>query len=382
MKAIVNRGALLEVLALAGNVVPTRSPKPILGCVKISTVDAPGGRALRLMATDMEVSIESTLGQVEVKEAGSALLPAGKFLEIITNAPDETLTLETEGDQTTIKGSDSVFKLLGFNAEEFPPITTFEGPPDFSVAAGTLKIMLDRTRFAAAKEMSRYAINGVLFERKGKKLMLVATDGHRLAQTQDQITATDTKEVSSVVPLKAIMLLERLLSRPEYVVHLQFRENKLFVHVVEPTAQGKESTSAGTVLSTVLVEGLFPPYQDVIPKDCDRKTVLNREEFLSAVKRSALLTNEESKGVKLSFSPKELVLSSRAPETGEARVNMKISYTGEPIDIGFNPHYLGDALKVATVDEVSLEMKASTKPGILRLGPDFLYVIMPVSLSS
>ena len=382
MKAIVHRGALLEILGQASNVVPVRSTKPILGCVKISTVNAPGGHALRLMATDMEVTLESSLGQVEVKEAGSALLPAMKFLEIITNAPDDTLVLETHGDQTTIKGSDSVFKLLGFNAEEFPPIAGFEGPPDFSLSAGTLKTMLDRTRFAAAKEMSRYAINGVLFERKGKKLMLVATDGHRLAQTQDQVLATDAKDISSVVPLKAITLLDRLLAHPEHMVHLQFRENKLYVQVVEQTADGKATAGTGTVLSSVLVEGLFPPYQDVIPKDCDRKALLNREEFLSAVKRSALLTNEESKGVKLSFGAKEVVLTSRAPETGEAQVNMKASYSGEPLEIGFNPHYISDALKVATVDEVSLEMKASTKPGILRLGPDFLYVIMPVSLSS
>ncbi len=382
MKAIINRGALLEILGQAANVVPARSPKPILGCVKISTLNEPGGNALRVMATDMEVTLESTLGQVEVKEPGSALLPAMKFLEIITNAPDDTLVLETNGDQTTITGSDSVFKLLGFNSEEFPPITGFEGQPDFSLPASTLKTMLDRTRFAAAKEMSRYAINGVLFERKGKKLMLVATDGHRLAQTQDQVMATDAKEVSSVVPLKAISLLERLLAHPEHIVHLQFRENKLYVHVVEQTADGKPAASAGTILSSVLVEGLFPPYQDVIPKDCDRKAALNREEFFSAVKRSALLTNEESKGVKLSFGPNQLVVTSRAPETGDARVNMKVSYSGEPIDIGFNPHYLADALKVATVDEVVLEMKASTKPGILRLGPDFLYVIMPVSLPS
>ena len=380
MKAIINRGALLEILGQAANVVPARSPKPILGCVKISTLDEPGGKALRVMATDNELTLESTLGQVEVKEPGSALLPAMKFLEIITNAPDDSLVLETTGDQTTITGSDSVFKLLGFNAEEFPPITGFEGQADFSLPAGTLKAMLDRTRFAAAKEMSRYAINGVLFERKGKKLMLVATDGHRLAQTQDQVAATDAKEVSSVVPLKAISLLERLLDHPEHVVHLQFRENKLYVHVVEQTADGKPSAGTGTVLSTVLVEGLFPPYQDVIPKDCDRKASLNREEFFSAVKRSALLTNEESKGVKLSFTPKQLVVTSRAPETGDARVNMNVSYTGEPIDIGFNPHYLADALKAATVDEVLLEMKSPGKPGILRLGPDFLYVIMPVSL--
>jgi len=222
--------------------------------------------------------------------------------------------------------------------------------------------------------MTRYAINGVLFEKKGKKLSLVATDGHRLAQTRDDVQG-DGKDINAVVPIKAINLIERLLTDPEQIVGLQFKENKLFIQVSSETA-GVTAT-----MSTALVEGSFPPYQDVIPKDSDKKVLLDRDRFFSAVRRAALLTNEESKGVRLSFGNNTLSISSRAPEMGEAKIDLPVEYTGDAIEIGFNPQYLIDALKVADLEKVSFEMKTPNKPGLLRAGPGFLYVVMPVNLS-
>ena len=304
-----------------------------------------------------------------------ALIPAGKLSEIVNNSPDDTLTLETTGDSTTIKGSDSFFKVFGYNAEEFPPVSAFEGTADFSLSAGSLRQLLDRTRFAAAKEMTRYAINGVLFEKKGKKLLLVATDGHRLAQTRDDTIEGSTKDVSAVVPIKAINLIERLLTDPEQTVSLQFKENKLFVQV---SAEGGGVTAT---LSCALVEGTFPPYNDVIPKDSDKKMTINRLRFESAVRRASLLTNEESKGVRLAFTAGSLSISSRAPEMGEAKIDLPVEYSGEAIDVGFNPLYLMDALKVADQETVTFELKTPNKPGLLKSGPSFLYVVMPVNLS-
>ena len=322
----------------------------------------------------MELALQYTITQVDIATAGVALIPAGKLSEIVNNSPDDTLTLETTGESTTIKGSDAHYKVFGYNAEEFPPISSFEGEADFTITAGALRQLLDRTRFAAAREMTRYAINGVLFERKGKKVSLVATDGHRLAQTKDDI-AGDGKDVSAVVPIKAINLIERLLVDPEQSVSLQFKENKLFVQVASETG-GVAST-----MSSSLVEGTFPPYGDVIPKDSDKKVTLNRDRFLSAVRRAALLTNEESKGVRLAFASGTLSIQSRAPEMGEAKIDLPVEYTGEAIEIGFNPTYLMDALKVADGEQVTFEMKTSNKPGLLRSGPGFLYVVMPVNLT-
>jgi DNA polymerase-3 subunit beta len=378
MKVLINRAALVEALGLASSVVLSRTPKPVLTCVKLVAGTGSGGtdaKTLTVVATDMELALQYTLTQVDIATPGVALIPAGKLSEIVNNSPDDTLTLDTNQDTTTIKGSDAHYKVFGYNPEEFPPVSSFDGSPDFSLTAGSLRQLLDRTRFAAAREMTRYAINGVLFEKKGKKLSLVATDGHRLAQTKDDTISEGGKDVSAVVPIKAINLIERLLTDPEQTVSLQFKENKLFVQI------SSETGGVSATMSTSLVEGTFPPYGDVIPKDSDKKVTLNRERFFSAVRRAALLTNEESKGVRLAFSSGTLSISSRAPEMGEAKIDLPIEYAGDSVEIGFNPTYLLDALKVADQETVTFEMKTPNKPGLLRSGPGFLYVVMPVNLS-
>ena len=380
MKVLINRAALVEALGLASSVVLSRTPKPVLTCVKLVAGTGSGStgnaKTLTVVATDMELALQYTLTQVDIAAPGVALIPSSKLSEIVNNSPDDTLTLDTNQDTTTIKGSDAHYKVFGYNAEEFPPVSAFDGAADFSLTAGSLRQLLDRTRFAAAREMTRYAINGVLFEKKGKKLSLVATDGHRLAQTKDDtISEGNGKDVSAVVPIKAINLIERLLTDPEQNVALQFKENKLFVQI------SSETGGVTATMSTSLVEGTFPPYGDVIPKDSDKKVTLNRERFLSAVRRAALLTNEESKGVRLAFASGTLSISSRAPEMGEAKIDLPVEYTGEAIEIGFNPTYLLDALKVADQETVTFEMKTPNKPGLLKSGPGFLYVVMPVNLS-
>lgn len=378
MKLLVNRAALVEALGLASSVVLSRTPKPVLTCVKLVAGNTGNTKTLTVVATDMELALQYTLTQVDIATPGVALIPAGKLSEIVNNSPDDTLTLETTSDTTAIKGSDANYKVFGYNAEEFPPVSAFEGNPDFTLTAGSLRTLLDRTRFAAAREMTRFAINGVLFEKKGKKLSLVATDGHRLAQTKDDTTGEVGRDLSAVVPIKAINLIERLLTDPEQTVSLQFKENKLYVQV--SSGEGGAGGVAAT-MSTSLVEGTFPPYNDVIPKDSDKKVTLNRDRFFSAVRRAALLTNEESKGVRLSFASGTLSISSRAPEMGEAKIDLPVEYAGEAIEIGFNPNYLMDALKVADQETVTFEMKTPNKPGLLKSGPGFLYVVMPVNLS-
>lgn len=372
MKVLVNRVALVEALGLAGSVVLSRTPKPVLTCVKLVAGETAGEKTLTLVATDMELAIQYTLSQVDIGSAGVALIPAQKLSDIVNNSPDDTLTLETTADTTQIKGSDAQFKVFGYNPEEYPPVAKFEGDPDFVLPAGTLRALLEKTRFAAAREMTRYAINGVLFERRGKKLNLVATDGHRLAIARGELDQ-EGKDVSAVVPIKAIALIDRLLTDPEQTVALQFKENKLFLQV------SSDAGISGT-LSSSLVEGSFPPYVDVVPKETDKKATISREKFFSAVRRAALLTNEESKGVRLSFANNTLSISSRAPEMGEAKIDLPVEYVGESIEIGFNPSYLIDALKVADSDQITFEMKNPNKQGLLKAGNGFQYVVMPVNL--
>lgn len=366
MKVICNRGALLDAINQAGAVASVRSPKPALACVKL-TADAD---RLTVAATDLEVAVRCSDSEVQVEQPGETLVPVDKLRDIVRESIDDSLSLQTEGDQIVIKGHDSLFKVYTQRPEDFPPVPDFEGNPDFEIKAGTLKQAIGQTLFAAARENQRYAFNGVLFHIKGKRLEMVASDGRRLALIHADLVQLGKQAGQSkvIVPAKALNLVDKLLTDPEEPVSVQLRENQVLFH-----------TSRATLTSN-LVDGQFPPYEDVIPKDADRKMVASTADFLSAVRRASLLTSDDSKGVKMSFSKTGLVLSSRQADAGEATINFPCKFEGADIEIGFNPFFLTDVLRVVDSDEVSFEMTAPNRPGMLRAGADFLYVIMPVSL--
>ncbi|HEY1684614.1 MAG TPA: DNA polymerase III subunit beta [Tepidisphaeraceae bacterium] len=366
MKVICNRGALLEALMVAGNVVATRTPKPVLQCVKLSAADD----RLTIAATDLEVAIRYSDAQVQIEKPGEILLPADKLRDIVRESVDDTLAIEVQGEQASIKGNDSLFKIYTQKAEEFPPVPDFEGEAHFQIPGGALKQLIAQTLFAAAKESTRYAFNGVLVITKGKKVSMVSTDGRRLAMANGDLgEAPKNKDgLKAIIPAKALNLVDKLIDDPEELVAIQIHENQAIFH-----------TSSAT-LTTSLVEGQFPPYEDVIPKDTDKKMTASTADFLSAIRRASLLTTEESKGVRMAFSKKGLVLTSRSPEAGEATVNFACKYEGSDVEIGFNPSFVVEALRVIDSDEISLELTAPNRPGLLKGGANFLYVIMPVNL--
>ena len=298
------------------------------------------------------------------------LIPADRFLAIVRESIDDTLSIEISGDHAVIKGQDSNFKIFTQKAADFPPVPDFEGEADFTVAGGQLKQLIGQTLFAAAKESTRYAFNGVLVNAKAKKLNLVSTDGRRLAQARGELVTDKTAKdgAKAIIPAKALQLVEKLIDDPEEAVAFQIKENQVIFH-----------TSSATLTSS-LVEGQFPPYEDVIPKDTDKKMSASTADFLSAVRRAALLTTEESKGVRLAFNKNGLKLTSRSPEAGEAEVNFACKFEGGDVEIGFNPNFLTEALRVVDTDEIALELTAANRPGLLKGGSNFLYVIMPVNL--
>ena len=366
MKVICNRGALLEALLMAGNVVAARTPKPVLQCVKLTAEN----NTLTVAATDLEVAIRYSDAQVQIEKEGEALVPADKLRDIVRESVDDTLSIELAGEQAVIKGQDSKFTIYTQNPREFPPVPDFEGQPDFEIAGGHLKQLIGQTLFAAAKESTRYAFNGVLVVAKGKKINLVSTDGRRLAQAKGDLSNEKLPKdgARAIVPAKALQLIEKLIDDPEAPVSFQLRENQVIFHTADAT------------LTSNLVEGQFPPYEDVIPKDTDRKMTAGTADFLSAVRRASLLTTEDSKGVRLAFSKNGLKLTSRSPESGEAEVNFACKYEGGEVEIGFNPQFLTEALRVVDSDEITLELTAPNRPGLLKGGQNFLYVIMPVNL--
>lgn len=381
MKVICDRAALLDAVNLVGGVVVSRTPTPVLQCVKLT---AKGG-LLTLAATDLEVGLKLSIDQVDIQKEGEALIPSDKLTQIIRASDDPTLTLETDDHAMHIRGADSHFKVYGYDPKEAPAVRDFSGEAgggetklDCEIDSELFRHLISRTLFAAAAEYSRYAINGVLFERDGKKLRLVATDGRRLAVASGTCKAKDGKS-SCIIPTKALNLISRLIGDGDVPVKIAIEKNQIVVAV------GEGGDTA--VLSSNLIEGAFPPFEDVIPRDLDKKASFDAQILSSAIRRAALLTNEESKGVRLSFSggdKKSLTLTSRAPEMGEAEIHLDLSnYEGDALEIGFNPSFIIDALKVvdgAGGRDVIFEFKAPNKPGVMRTGQDFTYVIMPVNL--
>jgi DNA polymerase-3 subunit beta len=369
MKVICNRGALLEALGVVGQAVPSRTPKPVLTCVKLQATSD----ALVLTATDQEVAVRYTDAQVQVEQEGEALVPAGKFRDIVRESVDDTLSIELKGEQVIIKGGDSKFTVFTQSVADFPGIAGFDGEPDVVVAGGVLKGLINRTSFAAAREGTRYAFNGVLTTVRDGRLTMVSTDGRRLAQAigdaDVRMEADDPKKAPrSIVPTKALQLVEKLITDPEEEVKLQIKPNQVVV-----------ATSQAT-LTTTLVEGQFPPFEDVIPKDNNKTMTAACGDFMSAVRRASLLTTEESKGVRMNFNSEGLKLTSRSPDAGEAEVNFACKFEGDDLEIGFNPQYLVEGLKAVQADEIKLELSATNRPGLLLGGDDFLYVLMPVTL--
>ncbi len=370
MKAVCDRDALVEAMGLISGIVAGRTPTPALQCVKLSGQDG----HLTLSATDGEVALTLSTDRVDLEANGEVLVPADKFSQIARACDDSTLTIVGDDDKLNIRSSDSRFRVFGFPISEAPEAITFdEVEPDFSVDGATFRGLMEKSAFAAATDHSRYAINGVHLDIRGSKLRLVATNGHRLALSNGSCD-NNIEKVDCIIPTKAMTMLKRLLHDGGGTVSAKVNDGRIIFHV--------DNESGGTAtLTSNLVEGTFPPFEDVIPKDLDRKAVISKDALHRAVKRAHLMTNEESRGVRLVFEKDSLQITSRAPETGEAEIEVPItSFTGDRLEIAFNPVYIMDALKVIDSNEITIELKKSEKPGLIRSGNNFVYIIMPVSL--
>jgi DNA polymerase-3 subunit beta len=365
MKVIAQTGALQEALALAGSIVQSRTPKPVLQCVKLIAADG----VLTMLATDLEVGCRYQITAVQIEEEGEALIPADRLNGIVReSAGDESLTIETEKQTALVRGAGSRFKIFGYDPGEYPAVAEFTEDADFQVPSEALADMIGKTLFATAKAHSHYAISGVLWEATGKKLQLVATDGYRLAMAKDSLSQAAARDVRAIVPSKLTGLIQRISDGGEEMLEVKVLDNQVLVR------------TARAVLVSSLVQGNFPKYQDVIPAESNRKATVSTDQLEHRIRQAALLTNEESRGVKLSFQPGEVTLSSRAPEAGEAEVTCPIELDGDPVEIGFNPTFLLEALRVIDTDQITLVVNAGSKPAVIKAGADLIYVLMPVDL--
>jgi DNA polymerase III subunit beta len=371
MKAVCQREGLLSACQLVGAAVAPRDVKPILKNIKaILEPDR-----CTLMATDLELGIRLDVRSVKVEESGDAIIPAARMLSILRESTDSELTIDSNHDKCIVRGKFNEFEMPSEDPANFPDIPGFTDDAYHEIAAGVLREMIRRTLFAVAVGEARFsATTGVLLELDGEQAKLVGTDGRRLALAQGAAKAHgghSTKGQMPVVPAKAMNLLERSLNEDEEVVRLAVRPNEVLL-----------KTDRAMIYSR-LVEGRFPPYQQVIPQKHPLKVPLVVGPFLTAVRQAAVMTDEESKRVVFSFSKHKLTLQAKGAEAGRSHVELPVGYDGKPIEISFDPKYLIDMLRVMDADApLTLELLDSNKPALFRNDTSsYLYVVVPLAVA-
>jgi DNA polymerase-3 subunit beta len=367
MKALFHREGFLSACQLASVAVSGRDIKPILRNLKLI---AEGDRCT-LMATDLELGIRLEVRGVKVEESGDAILPAARTTAILREATDEELQVDASADACLLRGQLNEFEMPSEDPAHFPDVPAFAEEKYHELTAGPLRDMIRRTAFAAAKENARYSMTGVLWELEESSAKLVATDGRRLAVAQGTAAAHGghtTKGQTPVVPTKAMELLERNLHDDAEVVRVALRANEALF-----------KTERAMIYSR-LVEGRYPNYREVFPKKQTVKIALQAGPFLSAVRQSAIMTDEETKRVVFNFGKKKLTLQARGAEAGRSKVEMPLEYEGKAIEISFNPAFLVDMLRVIPADAaLVLELVDGSNVAVFRVGEEYSYLVMPLS---
>jgi len=367
MKLTCEREKLLQAFQLAAGVAPNRSPKPILENIKLEA--RPDG--VTLMATDLEVGIRIDVPGIEVAAPGSVILPSKRVGPILRESSDDKLLLESDGARLRIRGERSQFHLPTQNPDEFPVVGPFEETAYHQLPARFLRELLRRTVFATDTESSRYALGGVLLELSETGITAVGTDGRRLACQEgpaESVGGHVTRE-NTVVPTRAIQLIERGLGDSEEPVQIATRENDVMVKSQRVTIYSR------------LVEGRYPKWRDVFPRMEEmHKIELAVGPFHAAIRQAAVVTSEEHRGVEFTFGDGKVVLNAHGAELGESRVELPIGYEGPETPIRLDPRFMSDFLRVLDPAlTFTFCLRDSDSAIVCRTGDGYAYVVMPLS---
>ncbi|WP_426415522.1 DNA polymerase III subunit beta [Aestuariirhabdus sp. LZHN29] len=367
MKLTISRESLIKPLQLVAGVVERRQTLPVLSNVLLVVE----GDQLSLTGTDLEVEL---VGRVQLEhpcEEGEITVPARKLMDICKALPDTALIELTLDDQKlVVKSGRSRFSLSTLPATEFPSVEESADSLKFSIEQQKLRRLIDRTGFAMAQQDVRYYLNGLLLEIDNGSLRAVATDGHRLALCTVEADSSVQDKHQVIVPRKGIMELARLLTDGAQAVTLSLGVNHI-----------RANTGAFTFTSK-LVDGKFPDYDRVLPKGGDKIVVGDRQMLRQAFSRTAILSNEKYRGIRLVLVDGSLTLTANNPEQEEAQEEVSVNYQGDSLEIGFNVSYVLDVLSVLTGDNVKFTMADPNSSALLEEeeNSDSLYVVMPMRL--
>jgi DNA polymerase-3 subunit beta len=367
MKFTITREKLQEGLVAVAASVPTKTTLPVLSNILVEAAKD----GIRLSGTDLDIAVTTTV-PAEVDAEGALTLPARKLVEIVRELPSAAVRVTGAGEQrVNLECGRSKFKLLGIPRDEFPSFPPVKFDDAWTVTSGDLQKLITHVAFAASTEESRPILNGVLWELRKDHMRMVATNGHRLAR-MDVAASGGRATADFIVPPKALEQIRRLFGVADEI-HIAKSENHLGFR------------SGETMVFTRLIEGPYPNYEQVIPRDNDRVAVVDKQAFAAALRRVGVVASDQTHRVRLGFTGGALRFTVSTPDLGEASDEMAVTYEGEPLDIGFNATYLLEILKYMPTDEVRITMKAPERAATVEPSgwddpASYLCLVMPLRL--
>ncbi|MCP4173401.1 MAG: DNA polymerase III subunit beta [Fuerstiella sp.] len=367
MQLTCDRALFSTAFQAAASAVPARTPKDILRNVYMHL----GSSGIELVGTDQEVAIRFSVDGVTTTSTGEALLPTARVSSILRELQDDQFDINVEEQSLTLKAAGSQFRLSSEDPRDFPPVPEFSDSDYFRIPASVFRQIIRRTSFATDVESTRYALGGLLLEFEDGKVTVAATDSRRLAVATAACEvegSPQAPEKTTVVPTRAMALLERSIDADAEFVDVAVRENEVLMR------------TGRCIIYSRLVEGRFPKYRDVIPDSGSVSIPLAASPFHAAVRQAQIVTDEESRGVDFVFANALMTLSSRAQDVGESRIELPIEFDHEEICITFDPRYVADFLKVLPPETlVDLQLTSAEHAAVFRVEDSYTYVIMPLS---
>ncbi|OKP01830.1 DNA polymerase III subunit beta [Xenorhabdus eapokensis] len=366
MKFIIEREQLLKPLQQVSSPLGGRPTLPILGNLLLQVTEG----SLLLTGTDLEMEMKARVTLTQPHEQGATTVPARKFFDIWRGLPDGAeISVELDGDRILVRSGRSRFSLSTLPASDFPNLDDWQSEVEFSLPQATLKRLIESTQFSMAHQDVRYYLNGMLFETEGEELRTIATDGHRLAVCSMNI-GQNLPSHSVIVPRKGVIELMRLLDGGDNPLQLQIGSNNIRAHVGD------------FIFTSKLVDGRFPDYRRVLPKNPDKTLEASCDILKQAFSRAAILSNEKFRGVRIYLSENQLRITANNPEQEEAEEIVDVSYQGTEMEIGFNVSYMLDVLNALKCEQVSLLLTDATSSVKIENSASqaATYVVMPMRL--
>ncbi|MDG1582902.1 DNA polymerase III subunit beta [Pseudomonas sp. GOM6] len=367
MHFTIQREALLKPLQLVAGVVERRQTLPVLSNVLLVVE----GQQLSLTGTDLEVELVGRVALEDSAEPGEITVPARKLMDICKSLPSDALIdIRLDEQKLVVKAGRSRFTLSTLPANDFPTVEEGPGSLTFTLVQSKLRRLIDRTSFAMAQQDVRYYLNGMLLEVQTGVLRAVATDGHRLAMCAMQASIEQNEKHQVIVPRKGILELARLLTEQDGEVAIVLGQNHI------------RATTGEFTFTSKLVDGKFPDYERVLPRGGDKLVVGDRQALREAFSRTAILSNEKYRGIRLQLAAGLLKIQANNPEQEEAEEEVVVDYNGGSLEIGFNVSYLLDVLGVMTTEQVRLILSDSNSSALVQEADndDSSYVVMPMRL--